>query len=231
MRILTARDASRLNDAVRKVERMVELNRQRRYPVLSGLGSGDGLIWPETRKDITAATVQLTRDDIDTLLWWNDPTAMYTGLISLPTDPVAGDTFWLAMFIGDTVAIRPQRDQAILAPFGYNATTFPLHLGQRFDLILGYWFDYYSPGGSQKYESQQCKFNAIASGGSIVTWFVIQYTGETVQIPTGYIDNNGNGEYETGDELIYSTVNIWDTYKWSGGCPGIEVWKTDINPY
>jgi hypothetical protein len=235
MRILTRRDMERWEAACRKVERMTRINQARRQTVTGWMpDEEDQAPIPTGRVAYTAADVQLTRDDCDKLVWYDSLAVGVPGVLKLPVDPVIGDMLWLVLFPQDVITIRPARNQGIYAPvINYVGTP---------SFVCGYFFDTEStaPGGSKHYVSDELQFAGIYSTLAI-TWVVMQYTGETKQMPTGYIDVNGNNPnpgdgngayYDAGiDTLTYSPITMWTVWRCRGRAPGHHRWKSEDFPY
>lgn len=212
MMILSERDMRRLEAAIRKAERITQMNRHARQPIHAGSGSSQP--YPTGQKNITQQTTYLTRDDRDTLLYYNGTDIVGHIDIWLPSAAeslVVGDTYWIvAKPVYGEVMLRPGRDQAILCQG---------NLYRRYDdgedLVYGYYFDHL---GEQinPYHKMTVYFEDTASAGESLTWIVVTYTGQSRQAVTGYIDMNGNGAYDAGEPLTYSTVTLWTVWRISG---------------
>jgi hypothetical protein len=189
-----------------------------------GIGAG---AWPTARKVITDPTTYLTRDDRDKLIFVQTGVCGADVALYLPDNPVVGDTLWICIWMDwYTCSIRPGYHHAIQMPFYHYI---PFSSGDPQDIICGYRI---LPNRAlvAAYCSEMANYTPLPST-DMLTWAVMTYTGEERQVAIDYIDNNANGVVDEGDELIYGTVTLWNCWRCSGRCPGIDNWKAELEPY
>jgi hypothetical protein len=258
MRILSSRDYQRLEAVIRKVERMAAVQQARRFPSVGGGldGGGATVLFPTATKTIaaidghpsTAVDYFLTREDRDTLIWWdgyaaaNDHGDNQQPIFWLPPDPVIGDAFWLCLVVNEDCRLRMTALKHCMAvpvvrdayweqgaqqngyPEGFYPNVKPDLLSHMFDWWNGKW------------GREQLVFNVIRE--NIIQNIVVVYTGEKVQYPTGYIDTDGDTHFNAhaGDlhPLILEDYTRWavvdmgeTTHLYAAGSP----WWSGDAPY
>jgi len=197
MRWLTEPDSRRLAAAVRTAEQIDLYTQLRRPPVMGG---GDSLKVPTGRIAITAENTYLTAKDHENKLIYIDESGMGEDNLWLPDTPAVGETYWFVIWGATNTQIRTvNRDHVIIAPFP-QTEIWPM------DYIAGYRF--FAPSSPNCYLRQSLSFSPMSAAVEL-TWCILTYKGETIQVTTDYTDLDGDGSYSEGDPLIYRPCTKW----------------------
>lgn len=240
MKILTQRDMQRLEDTVRKVERMEELNRQRRQAIHTSFPEEGNLIFPTGRTTIptvlgtlTPPEITLTRDDRNIIQWFDQSYAMTLGDIGerifwLPADPEVGDTFWIATTSGADLMIRMAAfNHALVLPLIYGLWDHGWGIPGE---LPSSWFNI----ANEQWERAEWRIGRVTDSSSnpelrLVRTVIIQYIGTTLSRPVSYVDVDGDGwyyNYDPASPQIPLHPLIWGDFKlWS------VVWVSNISLY
>lgn len=240
----------RLESAVRAAERMIQVGRENRPPVFSGLlGEAGSFPFPTSRMTIPpipyngdTVDILLTRDDRNKIIWWDQYVAQaapyYDGgdrIFHLPPDPVVNDTFWFFLHVSNISGIRfSSLDHSVAGPqHSYFGT-----------LYLDYPFQNYMHSSWFNPEMKRYERDGLVIYGmsgyptNPISVIVIRYVGGSVSRPISYRDLDGDTYFnaDAGDDepLDWGDATTWAVL-YESNTPGnrsfVDPWWYSYDPW